>query len=415
MAASAYDALVSDSGPLDPFEGDEPDPDHEPDPFSGMGMGMFGDLSRLFSGSGQMSWDSARQFAVAIATGGEPETNVDPATRMRLEDLLRVAEMHVTDVTGLPLAPGGRSAQIRVVNRSEWARNTLDDYRPLLEKLAESLTSADQAQPGDDDPAGQLFGGLMKMLAPMMLAITAGSMAGHLARRAFGDYELPIPRGHDDLSVLATNIDEFARQWGLDTDSIRLWILIEQLTQHAVVRVPHVSDRLEDLLNEFVGSFSNNPDALEDRLSGMSVTDVSDIESLQRILGDPEVILGAIQSDRQKALLPEIASLTAVVVGVTDHVLDEAKARLMGESSMLIEALRRRRVEASSSDRFVEKLLGIEVTSELVERGQGFVNGVIERSGPEALSRLWSRAENLPTPNEVDAPGLWLARLDLEL
>jgi uncharacterized protein (DUF2342 family) len=30
------------------------------------------------------------------------------------------------------------------------------------------------------------------------------------------------------------------------------------------------------------------------------------------------------------------------------------------------------------------------------------------------LAKLWQSAEHLPTPNELDAPGLWLARIDLE-
>ncbi len=45
--------------------------------------------------------------------------------------------------------------------------------------------------------------------------------------------------------------------------------------------------------------------------------------------------------------------------------------------------------------------------------GAAFVDGVVERAGAEGLARLWASADNLPTPAEVDAPGLWLARIDL--
>jgi uncharacterized protein (DUF2342 family) len=41
------------------------------------------------------------------------------------------------------------------------------------------------------------------------------------------------------------------------------------------------------------------------------------------------------------------------------------------------------------------------------------VQGVIERKGEDALTRLWSDELDLPTPAEVDAPGLWLARIGL--
>jgi uncharacterized protein (DUF2342 family) len=41
------------------------------------------------------------------------------------------------------------------------------------------------------------------------------------------------------------------------------------------------------------------------------------------------------------------------------------------------------------------------------------VAGVVERAGPEGLDRLWRSARDLPTPADVDAPGLWLARIEL--
>jgi hypothetical protein len=52
--------------------------------------------------------------------------------------------------------------------------------------------------------------------------------------------------------------------------------------------------------------------------------------------------------------------LVSVVIGYVDHVVDLAAARLVPTSSRLAEAVRRRRIEASSEDVFVEKLLGLE-------------------------------------------------------
>jgi uncharacterized protein (DUF2342 family) len=49
-----------------------------------------------------------------------------------------------------------------------------------------------------------------------------------------------------------------------------------------------------------------------------------------------------------------------------------------------------------------------------VDRGAAFVKGVLDRSGELDLARLWIDEEHLPTPAEIDAPGLWLARIDLE-
>ena len=59
--------------------------------------------------------------------------------------------------------------------------------------------------------------------------------------------------------------------------------------------------------------------------------------------------------------------------------------------------------------------MGLELDQTQFDRGAAFVKGVIERAGTEGLDRLFDDPEHLPTPSEVDAPGLWLARIDLPL
>jgi putative hydrolase len=125
------------------------------------------------------------------------------------------------------------------------------------------------------------------------------------------------------------------------------------------------------------------------------------------------MLLGATQSADQRALLPRLDAIVALLIGVTDHVMDSVGAQLLSSYSMIAEALRRRRVESDPSDAFVTRLLGLTLTREQVQRGAEVVQGVVERAGPEGLARLWVSSRELPTPAEIDAPGLWLARIDL--
>ena len=112
-------------------------------------------------------------------------------------------------------------------------------------------------------------------------------------------------------------------------------------------------------------------------------------------------------------MLPRLDAIVALLIGVTDHVMDSVGAQLLSSYGMIAEALRRRRVESDPSDAFVTRLLGLTLTREQVQRGADFVQGVVERAGPEGLARLWISSRELPTPAEIDAPGLWLARIDL--
>jgi putative hydrolase len=392
-----------------------------PNPFEG--FPLFGDLAKLFGQSGGMPWDAARNLALAVATDNTSEPNVDPLERIKLEQLARAAELHVANVTGLSTTVAGRSLGVVPVNRGQWAHRTLDDYRPLLESLAGSLGSTavlGEDEPDDelgasDDPFAAMFGPMIHAMQPMMVAMTAGSMVGHLARRSLGQYDLPIPRPRsDDLLILVRNLDAFGSEWSLPADDLRLWICLHEIAHHTVLGVPHVRDRLESLLHEYTTSFRSDPGALEAQLGDLDLSGGPDsLASIQQALGEPGALLGAIQSDAQRALLPRMGAIVAVVVGVVDHVMDEIGSKLIPSYGMVTEALRRRRVETAESDRFVERLLGLELTQATYDRGTNFVEGVVERAGADGLARLWESEKMLPSPPEVDAPGLWLARIDL--
>ncbi|MBI2710259.1 MAG: zinc-dependent metalloprotease [Actinobacteria bacterium] len=411
------------------------------DPFGG--MPFLGDLARMVQGQGPIAWDAARHLAHVIASDGASEANVDPLARIELEQLARVAEVHVASVTGLGTSSTGRPVTVVPVTRTEWVARTLDAWRPLFERLAASLgpgapaagsagtgadsgtgtgtggadhpAAADPTLPAefDDDETAAWLGSLMQALAPMMLGMAAGSMVGHLAQRSLGQYDLPIPRPRgDELMVVAPTLDAFGDEWTLPRDDLRLWICLHEIAHHTVLGVPHVRARLDELVAGFVAGFRPDPRGLEDRLGAIDPT-AGGVADIQRMFSDPEVLLGAVRSPDQEALQPRLDALVAVVVGYVDHVMDRIGTNLIPSYGRVTEALRRRRVQAADADRFVERLFGLELTTRCYDRGSAFVDGVVERAGDPALDRLWIDPAALPTPAEVDAPGLWLARIDL--
>jgi putative hydrolase len=396
----------------------------EPNPFAA----LFGEVARLFATSGPVNWEIARQVARWMATGGQPETNVDPLVRIRLEELARVAELHVAEATGLSTSSSG-PVVARPVGRAEWAERTLDAWRPLLEALAGALAEGMEGSspedpdgpaaggsagrdtppaPGDPD---QLVGGWASLLTPLVLGLQSGSMVGQLATRAFGQYHLPIPRTPaDEVLLVPENLAAFSRDWSLPEDDVRLWVCLEEMAHHSVLRVPHLRQRLEELFRSYMAGFRPDAALLGERMTNLDLTDLS---SLQDALGDPDALLGEMQSPAQRAMLPTLEALVAALEGYVDHVVDRAGRRLIGSYDSLAEALRRRRVERAEGERLVERLFGLELGQAQYDRGAAFASGVVERAGEEALARLWESARALPTPAEVDAPGLWLARIDL--
>lgn len=370
-------------------------------------------LAQMLTSQGPVNWDIAKQLATWTASGGATEANPDPIARVRLEELLRVAEMHVADATGLEVSRHGMLT-VRCVTRGEWALRALEAWRPLLEALATSVASAtpepDAASPAPD-PMSQLLGNLPQVLGPFLFGMQAGSMVGQLGQRAMGQYDLPMPRPEsDELLLVPGTIDGFAEEWSLSVDDVRLWVCLREVTQHAVLGRPHVRQRLDELIRAYVDAFEPDPSALEERLGAL---DPTDMQAMQAMFGDPGALLGEMQTDEQRRLQVPLRSLLSALTGYVDHMMDTVGRRLVGNYGPLTEALRRRRLEEHGGTRVLGQLFGVELDAAGYERGQSFVAGILERSGEDGLRRLWHSAAELPTPAELDAPGLWLARIDL--
>ena len=76
-----------------------------------------------------------------------------------------------------------------------------------------------------------------------------GSAAGHLARRAFGQYALPLPWPESNTLLLVPgNVAKFAEDWSLPLQEVQLWVCLRELTMHAVMTRPGVRSSLNLLL-----------------------------------------------------------------------------------------------------------------------------------------------------------------------
>ncbi len=380
---------------------------------SGLGA-LFGDIAGGPSDKAALEGvisKRARDISRAMASGGDYEPNVDPADRIALGSLMRVAELRVADATGLDPARG-HALQAEAVNRTQWADRTVRDYISLFRAMGESMLS--NAEQGD--PVANLFSAISRMLGPTMISIRAGSLVGTLAQRALGSYVLPVPRpAFAPVMVVLRNVDEFARQWALPVEDVRLWVCLHEAVHHAVFGVEHIREQLSALLQRYAAASEGGADRLSDLLGEIDTSRGPEraFADVQALLADPEGLWGAARSPAQEALLPALAAPLAAVAGYADHVIDSIGAELIGRYDKLSEALRRHRVEIGASDRLSERVLGLGLDQAHYDRGSDFAVGVLERAGPSGLNRLFDDPANLPTPAEVDAPGLWLARINL--
>lgn len=379
-----------------------------PDPFEG--IPFLADIARAMSGQGPLNWDLAVQFAGLGAVGDAPDPEPEQSIRLDWERLADVAAMHVEEISGLQ--PGPRP-EVLTVSRGRWAQRTLTDLRPLFTAMAGSIATRPSNTDADaSDPVSSMFSALSRMMAPALTGMSIGSMVGSLARHALGQYELPIPRpGTRDLLIVSSSVDAFADEWDIALDDLRMWVLLHELSSHAVLASPAVSESLVALLTEHVSAFSPDPSAILERLGDVDPENPDALAGLQSFFSDPMVLMGAIRSPAQERMAPRLDAAISAVAGYIDHLVDETARRVLGNPARIAEAARRRRAEWGDDARLIESMLGVSSTRDTQRRGREFIAGVLDRGGAPHLALLANDPGGLPTPSELDAPGLWLARL----
>ncbi|MFM7962566.1 MAG: zinc-dependent metalloprotease [Actinomycetota bacterium] len=374
---------------------------------------LFAQFQRAMSAQGPLQWDVARQTALMAATQGVAEHNVDPTRRIAVENLARIVSMRVSEVMGRETVD---PSQLEVANRATWVQQTLDAWKPYFNALATAIsaTSGDQPSADDaDDPMLSMLGNVSKMIAPSMLGMSVGNLVGRLAVQTFGQYDLPLPREpHGHFVIVVGNVDAFADEWSIPRDDMAIYALTHELVSHTMFATPHVRAALSNLIAEFAGGFRTDPGSISEGLTRIDVSSGDPMKMLDSLLSDPTVLLGASRSATQDRMAPVLDAAIAAIVGFVDHHVDAVTARILGDAGRIAEAVRRRRVAQSGDRVFVERLLGVDLTTDRVALGQRFVQGVVERAGAAGLAQLMEREGSLPTAAEVAAPGLWLARLE---
>ena len=405
----------------------------------------------MLQSDGPLNWEVARQTAESVALEGRPEPTVSAADRKQFEDLAHAAQTLVVGETGLTAT---FATELRTVGPQGWVELHMVALKPVLEALATALGDSMRrageqadAEEGTDpftpDELGGMpnvpgmpgmpgmfgamgamggLGPMLGMIAPALLGVQAGSMLGFLAQHALGRYDLPLPTGPlptatspggDDPSLcfVVSNIDAFEQGWELPRDDLRFYVALHEVVHAALRSVPWIRGRLVQLAVDYVSAYQVDLNSFE---AEFGMIDPSDPASVQAMTEDPERVLGAMQSPAQAVPREELQRLTAVLDGYADVVVARIGQRLIPTFDRIHEAKQRHRVERGEAERFIETLLGLKLERAHYERGQAFVEGVVERAGIEGLNRLFEGAAMLPTPNELDAPGLWLARIGVE-
>jgi coenzyme F420 biosynthesis associated uncharacterized protein len=349
------------------------------------------------SAASVIDWSVAQQIARLVA--GESSAPALPA----LDELPSVAEQSeqlVSGYTGLH-APAALP-RAEALGRGEWIDANLAGVRVILEPVV--------------DRVGNGFGPLapaLRGITGLLVAAEIGVLFGYMGRNVLGQYELVIldPDAPARLLFVAPNLGEAVRALEADSDELVAWVALHEVT-HALqfAGVPWLREHLAQLLRELLAKLEVRVDAAR----AVRLPDRSDLRALADAVRSGD-LLTLVAGREQRALLDRVQAIMAVIEGYAEHVMDAVGAELLPSLPELRAALDRRRASRSAPARLLGRLFGLDLKLRQYQLGKRFCDAVVERGGIEALNRVWSGPDAIPTLSEIEDPERWLRRTSVPI
>ena len=336
-----------------------------------------------------IDWGLAERIATGVA-GGSGQQGV--ALAGDLPALAEDARERVVAYTGLQ--PERDVPVPEAVDRRTWVRLNLRSMRSMLAPVEAKLR-------GPDTPLGTP----LRAAGGLLVGAEIGGLTGYLAQRVLGQYELVLldPASPERLLFVAPNLRAAARRLEVDEGDLVAWVAIHEVT-HAVqfTGVPWLREHLAGRLRELLATV----DVKVDMRKLPSLDDLWGAVGRLREGGLVTMVAGP----ERMAILDDVQATMAVIEGHAEHVMDAVGADVLPSLPDLRAALDRRRREKPPMVRLLERLLGLELKMKQYEQGRAFCDGVVASGGIEALNRVWSGPDALPTLGELDRPEAWIER-----
>ncbi|WP_235677943.1 zinc-dependent metalloprotease [Mycolicibacterium sarraceniae] len=347
------------------------------------------DGSRLTVGRA-VDWSFAGTVGAWLTRPGPASTDY---TRIQAIDELAVAarkaEGPVREVTRM----GGDApvAEARIVDRPGWIRAASDSMRVMTG--------------GADTPANAITG--------RVTGAQTGAVLAFISSGILGQYD-PFAEGDDGglLLLVYPNVIAVERQLRVSPSDFRLWVCLHEVTHRVQFTAnpwlaQHMSQALGVLTSDGADDVTQVVARLADfvkkrRAGGMQGPSDSGILGFMR----------AVQSEPQQAALDQLLVLGTLLEGHADHVMDAVGPAVVPSVQTIRNRFdQRRQRKQPPLQRLLRALLGVDAKLSQYTRGKKFVDHVVERVGMDRFNAVWTSADTLPLPHEIEDPQRWIDRV----
>jgi coenzyme F420 biosynthesis associated uncharacterized protein len=337
-----------------------------------------------------VDWQLAAKTGVLMSRPG-PNISRGQAEQAvaELSAAARRAEAPVREVTGL--AGGLPVPGAQIVDRRGW-------ITAAAASLA-TMTEADASEP-------------TRMFAGKPAGVQAGAMLAFLSSAILGQYD-PFTGSDGTLLLVAPNIVAAERTLGVRPADFRLWVCLHEVTHRVqFAAVPWLADYLRGTIATLTRSTTEPVSEIVARLAEELKERRTASPDERAAQGGVIGLLRATQGPAQRAALDRILVLGTLLEGHADHVMDAVGPAVVPSVEQIRKAFDDRRERPHNPlQRLLRALLGMDAKLAQYVRGKAFVDAVVAQVGMRRFNTIWTSADTLPLPAEIDRPGAWAARV----
>ena len=341
-----------------------------------------------------VDWAFAGNVGAWLARPGPAAT--DYTRNQAIDELTaasRRAEAPVREVTRM----GGNAPvpEARIVDRQGWIRAASDSMRVMTG--------------GTDQPSNPITG--------RVTGAQTGAVLAFISSGILGQYDPFADTGGaaDDgglLLLVYPNIIAVERQLRVSPADFRLWVCLHEVTHRVQFSAnPWLAQHMSQALGVLTSDASEDVTQMVARLAEFVKKRRSDGAKGP----NDEGILGfmrAVQSEPQQAALDQLLVLGTLLEGHADHVMDAVgPAVVPSVASIRTRFDQRRQRKQPPLARLLRALLGVDAKLSQYTRGKAFVDHVVDRVGMDRFNTVWTHAETLPLPDEIEDPQRWIDRV----
>ncbi|WP_319449220.1 MULTISPECIES: zinc-dependent metalloprotease [unclassified Mycobacterium] len=337
---------------------------------------------------GTVDWGFAATVGSKLVRPGPPTTDYTRQQAIeQLSESARSAELPVREVT--LLNEGAAVTEARIIDRAEWVTAATESMRLMMG--------------GDAHKSSGLLTG-------RVTGAQTGAVLAFISSGILGQYD-PFAGG-GELLLVHPNIIAVERQLRVSPADFRLWVCLHEVThrvqfranpwlaEHMSRALSVITDESEQDITQVVGRLS---EFVRNRRDG-----VASEPNSEGVLG----FMRAIQSEPQRKALDQLLVLGTLLEGHADHVMDAVGPAVVPSVATIRRRFNERRQRKQSPvQRILRALLGVDAKMKQYTRGKAFVDHVVAEVGMEKFNTIWTNAETLPLPTEVDEPQRWIERV----